>query len=576
MKKLTYLLAILALNVCIGKINAQEFLKAQNKSIVRENGERIILRGMGLGGWMLQEGYMFGLADLGQQYRIKEAITKTLGNEKTAQFYQKWLANHTTKADIDSMAAWGFNSIRLPMHYRLYTLSIEEEPIKGKQTWLEEGFTLTDSLLSWCKANGVYLILDLHAAPGGQGNDLPIADRNPDLPSLWESTANQDKTVALWGKLAERYANEPMIGGYDLLNETNWGFEDVSDKIGNKEQKNEPLRKLFIRITQEIRRVDKKHMIILEGNAFANNYKGIEPNWDDNMVISFHKYGNFADVASIQHFLDLREQYNLPLWLGEAGENANTWFTNTIRLMEDQNIGWSWWPNKKLGINNPLSVKRPEGYDQVVNAWTKDEKLPDNAAAILNELGDNLHVKRNVIHKDVIDAMFRQVNDWTTIPFKQHLLNKELRILAVDYDLGRNNAAYFDNDSCSYRFVNGINTTGNKGSQYRNDGVDIKKDKSGDGFHIFSIEDNEWLLYTINVKNAGKYTLTVEASSEGSNGILSIEVGQQKNEVAITETPDSEWNNYDSGSVFLEEGANTIKVVAEKGGFLLKAVCLKQ
>jgi aryl-phospho-beta-D-glucosidase BglC (GH1 family) len=70
----------------------------------------------------------------------------------------------------------------------------------------------------------MYLILDLHAAPGGQGNDLNIADRDSTKPSLWQSEANRTKTIELWRTLAERYKDEPNIGAYDILNEPNLGF----------------------------------------------------------------------------------------------------------------------------------------------------------------------------------------------------------------------------------------------------------------------------------------------------------------------------------------------------------------
>src|SRR5690606_22837812 len=123
-----------------------------------------------------------------------------------------------------------------------------------------------DSLLAWCKANKMYLILDLHATPGGQGNDLNISDRNPDKPSLWESEANQQKMIALWRKLAEKYKDEPWIAGYDIINEPNWGFESKEDSKGIAEKGNVPLRKLMIEITKAIREVDQKHIIIIEGN----------------------------------------------------------------------------------------------------------------------------------------------------------------------------------------------------------------------------------------------------------------------------------------------------------------------
>src|SRR3546814_7357119 len=57
--------------------------------------------------------------------------------------------------------------------------------------WKEDGFARIDALIDWARANQIYVILDLHAAPGGQGTDLPIADRDPDAPSLWDSRSEE-------------------------------------------------------------------------------------------------------------------------------------------------------------------------------------------------------------------------------------------------------------------------------------------------------------------------------------------------------------------------------------------------
>ncbi len=183
---------------------AQGFVHREGTRIVDGEGQPLLLRGMGLGGWMLQEGYMLELGGLekGQQHVIRRKIVELVGEEKAERFYQAWLDNFTTKADIDAMARWGFNSVRLPMHYNLLTLPVEKEPVAGRDTWIESGFARIDRLLEWTSANGMTLILDLHAAPGGQGNDLPISDRDPTKPSLWESAENRRKTVALWKKLA--------------------------------------------------------------------------------------------------------------------------------------------------------------------------------------------------------------------------------------------------------------------------------------------------------------------------------------------------------------------------------------
>ena len=271
------------------------------------------------------------------QYDIRNRISELVGEERMNEFYDAWLANMVTKRDIDSLKVWGFNSVRLPMHYNLFTLPVEKEPVEGENTWLAKGFEMTDNLLAWCRENEIYIILDLHAAPGGQGNDKPIADVDTTKPRLWESELNRQKTVAIWSKLAERYKDEEWIGGYDLVNETNYPLED-----------NKALRELFLDITSAIREVDTNHLIFIEGNQFANDYTGLTPPWDDNMAYSFHKYWNPTTVETIRKYLDIRTEFNVPFWMGESGENKNDWYKSAVQLFEANNIGWAWWTIKKV------------------------------------------------------------------------------------------------------------------------------------------------------------------------------------------------------------------------------------
>ncbi|RVU03161.1 carbohydrate-binding protein [Mucilaginibacter limnophilus] len=558
---------------------AQGFLKADGKRIVNEKGENILLRGIGFGGWMLQEGYMLGVYAEGQQYRIRERVEELTSKQQADEFYAAWLKNHTTKADIDSLKAWGFNSVRLPMHYNLYTLPVDKEPVAGKNTWLDKGFAMTDSLLAWCKANQMYLILDLHAAPGGQGNDLNISDRDPSKPSLWESEANQAKTVALWHKLAERYANEPWIGGYDIINEPNWGFSDLkNDKNGTGEKENKPLRKLMMDITTAIRQVDKKHIIIIEGNGWGNNYNGVLPQWDNNMVLSFHKYWNYNDEASIKHIIDYRDKYNIPAWLGETGENSNVWFTQAISLLEKNNIGWAWWPLKKLGGNNPLQVRNNPAYEQVQRYWRGEGLKPDAATAYkgLMQLAANTNIKTNIVHHDVIDAMLRQPSTKVTKPFAANRLNKSLTINAVDYDLGTNGYAYFDTDTADYHVSTGKSTAGNKGGAYRNDGVDILKADDGGIYFVSDIEDGEWLQYTVDVLEKGNYSIKVkvagnnEAAVSALNGTTTI----IKNVSLPVKDGSQKWQEVTLGKVTLNKGANHLRILADKGGFNLSQIII--
>ncbi len=550
-------------------------LKVSGKKIVDENGNEVILRGMGLGGWMLQEPYMMEMSGFaGAQWEIKEKISALIGAVNTESFYNAWHASHCTRADIDSLAAWGFNSVRLPMHYNLYTLPIEQEPVSGQNTWLEKGFAMTDSLISWCKANHIYVILDLHAAPGGQGKDKAISDYNPAKPSLWESEANKQKTIALWRKLAERYADEPWVGGYDLINEPNWAFTAGGNQNGCSENSNTPLRQLYVNITNAIREVDTKHLIVIEGNCWGNNYNGIFPTWDNNTVVSFHKYWSYNDQGSIAGIIGIRNQYNVPIWLGESGENSNVWFTDAIQLVEKNGIGWAWWPLKKIGsVVNPMTIVKTDNYQTLLDYWNNGGTAPAAGFAYytLLQMAQNSQIQNCIFRKDVIDAMFRQISDSTTKPYAN--LSIPGVIPATDFDLGRNGKAYFDTDVANYNVTTGTYTAWNSGWSYRNDGVDIESNTDGvagtNGYNVGWTADKEWLQYTVNVDSNAAYSINFRYAILGAGSKIRIEL----NGADITGSLNlpttggfKTWVNLPINDVVLYKGNQIIKVYYEKGG----------
>lgn len=576
MKRVILLSALL-----LSQFGISQLLKTSGQKIVNDKGENIQLRGLGLGGWMLQEGYMLKTADFaGPQYKIKEKIAELIGEDGMQEFYKAYLKNGITKQDIDFLAKAGFNSIRLPMHYNLYTLPIEKEPAKGKDTWLEEGFKMTDDLLQWCKDNKIYLILDLHAAPGGQGNDANISDNDKTKPSLWENEENQRKTIALWKKLAERYKNEPWIGGYDIINEPNINFTGKNPN-GTDEMSNAPLWKLQKDITAAIREVDQKHIIFIEGNGWGNNYNGLIPIWDNNMAFSFHKYWNDNDDKTIQFALDLRAKHNMPIWLGETGENSNVWFTELIQLLDKHNIGYAFWPMKKIdNIAGITNVRTTPEYEKLLDYWKNGGEKPSKeyAKKALMKIADNYKFSHVEVKNDVIDAMFRQVADGSTKPFKDHQVPG--RIYATDYDLGRMGAAYLDKD-----FINlwvsdpAKRSEWNSGQQMRNDGVDIYPchDKITNQYYVGKTEKGEWLQYTVNSKTAKNYTIDIRYSSVTSSKVrLEDASGKLLASITLQPTGNNEnWTTFSSKNIPLQKGENKIRIIFENDGLNLNYFELK-
>ena len=527
-----------------------------------DTSNNFILKGINLGGWMLQEPYMFeftGAAD--SQHEFKEKLVEFIGQENTDAFYNLWLENFITQADIDALASYGFNSVRLPMHYNLFTLPIEQEPVSGQNTWLDTGFNMVDNLLDWCEQNNMYLILDLHAAPGGQGYGSDINDYNSNLPSLWESDENKNKTIALWGRLADRYKDEPWIGGYDLLNETHWD-------LGENE-----LRDFYVDVTQEIRQFDQNHVIFIEGNGYANDFSGLTPPWDDNMAYSFHKYWSYND--SLEWVTWMRNQYSVPLWMGEAGENSNQWFTEAIKVFEENYIGWAFWPLKKIeSISAMYAISSNPNYESLVNYFRGEANAPSisNAVDGLMQLASDVHISNNTFQKDVVDAMIRQPNSNETIPFNDNTIIPGI-IHASDYDLGTNGYAYNDSDYATYHINTDVFQAWNQGWQYRNDGVDIENsdDADSNGYQVGFTDNDEWLLYTVDILESGFYNIVSRYASTSSGYLnLTLDGYPLSDNITLYNTGSySNFVNKFTPNVYLSEGIHKLKIRMVTGGYNL-------
>ncbi len=533
-------------------MHAGDFLKVSGKNIVDSTGNKIILRGMGLGGWLLPEGYMLHTSDFANAFwQMKIKVAELVGPERADTFWSSYRNNFVKRKDIERLAEQGFNSVRPALHW--------EHFMNGDGSWHDYGFIVIDSLLRQCADNKIYLILDLHAAPGGQSKS-GISDYNPANPALWQSETNKMMTIRLWKKLAERYKNESWVGGYDILNEPVWSFPDT----------NRTLRNFYSMITDSIRSVDTNHIIFVEGNNWANDFKGLPPAWDTNMVWSFHKYWNKNDVASIDYFLKLRDDTNRPLWLGESGENSNTWFTEAISLLEANDIGWSWWTLKKFEtIVGPYDVPFTPGYSLLLKYWTGKAPKPsvDSAMDALMSMANGLLLENCRFHPDVIDAMFRQVSSSSTLPFAQNKIPG--KVYAADYDYGRYGIAWSDKE---YQNASGGAWNWNSGNAYRNDGVDIEKctDTITNGYHVTRTSTGEFLHFTIDVKQSGKYAVSVRTAATGTGALgMSWDGGTQTAGTFESTGGLQLWQTQKLMDVDLTAGIHTLKANIYFGGFNL-------
>jgi endoglucanase len=341
--------ALLVLALAPSFVNAQnKFVRTEGKEIVTPDGRPLLLKGIGLGNWLLPEGYMFKFKTTNSPRLIETAINQLIGEDEARKFWQTYRDNYITRADIRFLKQAGFNSIRVPFSYRLF---VSDSRLEGP------GYELLDRLVDWCRSENLYLILDMHAAPGGQTGDN--IDDSWGYPFLFESSESQQLTIDLWRKLAARYQNEPIVAGYDLLNEPIAPYFDTASL-------NAKLEPLYRRIVAGIREVDRNHMIFLGGAQWDGNFKVFGPPFDRNVVYTFHKYWFTVNEDAIKEFLAFREKYNVPVWLGESGENTDEWIDSFRRLLEAHNLGWCFWPYKKLDATSCITSINPPADWQVI------------------------------------------------------------------------------------------------------------------------------------------------------------------------------------------------------------------
>lgn len=382
--------------------NTLSFVKTKGTQLVDENGNPIILKGTNLGHWLVPEGYMFKMNQVNAPRKIDEMLHELVGPDSLQVFWKGFLNNYITHDDIKYLKSIGSNHIRLPFHYKMFT----DDLYLGERN---AGFKYFDRLLDWCRQEKMYVLLDMHAAPGGQTGDN--IDDSYGYPFLFKSKSSQDLMTEIWVKIAEKYKNEPLIIGYDIVNEPIAHY--FNDELPYL---NHQLFLLYKRIVAEIRAVDKNHAIFLNGSNWSGNFDVFEEIIDANVVYEFHKYWFEVNQGAIQQYLDFRDKHQVPIYIGETGENTDEWVNDFRILLDKHEVNWAFWPYKKMNnTKGIMNFGEPEDYHLITKYADSDRssfaKMRENRPEILkiqkalNAYLENSLYKNNFPNKGYVKAL---------------------------------------------------------------------------------------------------------------------------------------------------------------------------
>ncbi|KAH8172162.1 cellulase (glycosyl hydrolase family 5) domain-containing protein [Sarocladium implicatum] len=360
-------------------------LRVSGTKIVDADGKQVVLKGAGLGGMLNMENFITGYS--GHEHEHRAALAEVLGQEKADFFFERLIHHFFTEADAALFASLGMNCLRIPFNYRHFMDDDNPNVIK------ESGFKILDRLVDICAKHNIYVILDLHAVPGGQNQDWH-SDSGISKALFWEFRDFQDRAIQLWEALAKHYAGNPVIAGYNPLNEP-------------ADPKHTRLLAWYERAEKTIRAIDPDHMLFLDGNTYAMDFSAFPVDKPlPNTVYSCHDYSMMGFPLPEQYEgtadqkLKLRESFKrkveymekagVPIWNGEwgpvydSGSNAAAVNKKRFDLLQEQlkiyrehdSVSWSIWLYKDIGYQGMVYLDPSSPYMQLIQPFVaKKQKL---------------------------------------------------------------------------------------------------------------------------------------------------------------------------------------------------------
>ena len=350
------------------------FLRAVGNDFVDEQGNKVYLKGINAGGLFIQEEWMCPVESKDTLTTYNTLISR-FGYDDAMALIKAYQDAWWQEKDFDNIKELGFNLIRLPFAY----FNIENQA--GELV----NFDKLDWFIDNCEDRDIYVILDLHGAYGSQN----AKDHSGDTSgvNLFGNKENEEKTIALWQAVAERYKDRDIIAGYDLLNEPEGEHGYTDFRQWN----------FYNKLYKAIRKVDSNHILIMEAVWETNALPNPTLYGWENVCYSYHNYGwddinnfeyqkNFTD-KKVADYLAQREKFQVPLFVGEFTlfSNVDSW-NYALDTYESNNINYAIWTYKvhtssgksSWGIYTGGTEKvNPESdsYDTILNKWSANSTI---------------------------------------------------------------------------------------------------------------------------------------------------------------------------------------------------------
>lgn len=512
------------------------FVSTNGTKIVDEQGNELFLSGINLGNWLVWEGYlMMGDFNYRTHTQFFNELSGALGSsDRAAEFEYQWRLNYVDEQAIADLKGLGFNSVRVPFNYNLFWWDNQLR---------DNGFEYFDRVIEWCRKYDMYVLLDMHGAPGYQnpGDHADNVNSNASQPrdsvTFWDGN-NVQIAATIWRHIANRYKDEPVVWGYDLINEP-----------VTQDGREYELLPSLITMRNAIREVDNNHIIVAEGswwgsdlskidwsNTETQNRTGVNYQWDNKLVYQIHHYGPVADTMGREN---ITNNLNIPLIIGEYGETDEANLLAITNWAKQNLAGYFPWSFKKMSHDRTLwTIPTNNDYEQVKayinNGGTPPTHLYDAMISFAQNNIRNGH-SSHVWHQGFYDGVK---------PDPQQAYCSSAGRFTLP---GQIEAEQF----CAQQGVQ-VETTSD----------------SGGGQNIGYLDGGDYTDYNIYVPSSGQYTFEARVASQDTSGQIDVQV-DGSSIGALTTPVTGGWQSFTtiSTTLYLNAGDHHLRIAYPSGGF---------
>lgn len=513
---------------------------------VDTSGKRVNLRGVNLGNWLQLEFWMMNQnmsnssGIVNDQCTLEGTLTSRFGQAEKERLMGAFRDSWITARDFDIIKSMGMNVVRVPFYFSL--VEDETTPYKLRpDAWKHLDFAINEA-----EKRGMYVILDLHGAVGGQAGAGEQHDGCVGAAQMWTNTQYRDRTKWLWDMVASRYRGRNAVAAYDLLNEP-WGTDAAT------------MASFAYELFNVVRAKDPEHVIILPGhNSGIDAYGNPASRGLSNVALGMHFYPGLWGWNEVQGAANQANVHANWLHCSVSGTGETCDWNNRITGLNTPFIIGEFQPWALTGTYSGQTTRKTYDiysmYGWAATSWAY------KTVSFGGSNGDTSSWPWGMVTNSSSGGAMGSINVSTASSAQ---IESYFRSFASQALVRNENVATWMN----WKPAAGARIEAEMFATHQGMRMETSTDAGG-GFNVSNTDNGDWMSYPINVPRTGWYNLQFRVASAYTGGQFAL--SRNAADLVLVNVPNTGgWQNWQTvtAAVYLSAGQQDLTIYSKTGGW---------